>query len=73
MRNNIRFQCIGELDRLPAVVRQVVLQNLEATADNTGMVLTFALSYGGRQEITHMAREVARQVKLGHAGRGRSR
>lgn len=65
MRNNIRFQCIGDLDRLPSLVRDVVLDTVEATAGNTGMILTFALSYGGRQEITLMAKEIARQVKEG--------
>jgi undecaprenyl diphosphate synthase len=64
MRNNIRFQTIGQLSRLPAEVRQIVLETVEETAGNTGMVLTFALSYGGRQEITEMVREVVRQVKL---------
>jgi undecaprenyl diphosphate synthase len=65
MSNNIRFQCIGELGRLPPAVRDVVIETIELTAGNTGMVLTFALSYGGRQEITEMARELVRQVKLG--------
>ena len=65
MRNNIRFQCIGEIERLPAVVRDVVLDTVELTAENSGMILTFALSYGGRQEITHMARELVRQTKMG--------
>lgn len=65
MRNNIRFQYIGEVERLPATVRDVVLDTVEATSANTGMILTFALSYGGRQEIAQMAREVARQAKLG--------
>jgi len=65
MEQNIRFQCIGELARMPIAVREVVLQTIDETANNTGMVLTFALSYGGRQEITLMARELARQVKLG--------
>jgi undecaprenyl diphosphate synthase len=35
------------------------------TSSNTGMILTFALSYGGRQEIAQMARELVRQAKLG--------
>jgi undecaprenyl diphosphate synthase len=65
MRNNIRFQCIGDLNRLPPTVREVALETIRATADNTGMILTFALSYGGRQEITQMARELVRQAKLG--------
>ena len=65
MRNNIRFQSIGDLERLPANVRQVVLDTVEMTKDNTGMVLAFALSYGGRQEIAQMARELVRQAKAG--------
>lgn len=66
MRNNIRFQCIGDISRLPASVRQVVHQTIELTESNTGMVLAFALSYGGRQEITEMARELVRQAKVGN-------
>jgi undecaprenyl diphosphate synthase len=62
---NIRFQCIGQMERLPGPVREAVMQTIQDTSQCTGMVLTFALSYGGRQEITQMAREVARQVKLG--------
>ncbi len=65
MRNNIRFQCIGEIARLPETVREVVLDTIESTTENTGMVLTFAISYGGRQEITQVARELVRQAKLG--------
>lgn len=66
MEQNIRFQVIGEVARLPLAVREVVVSTVEETSANTGMTLTFALSYGGRQEITHMAREIARQVKMGH-------
>lgn len=65
MRQNIRFQTIGDLDRLPGEVRDVVRTTVARTAGNTGMLLTFALSYGGRQEITGMAREVARRVAAG--------
>lgn len=65
MNNDIRFQCIGDVDRLPAPVKKAVTDTLEMTAQNSGMVLTFALSYGGRQELTLMARELVRQAKLG--------
>lgn len=66
VEKNVRFQCIGQLDRLPASVRKVVDSVIEETSQNTGMNLTFALSYGGRQEITEMAREIARQVAQGN-------
>ena len=65
VRKNIRFQCIGDIQRLPKAVRDTVIETVERTSGNTGMVLTFALSYGGRQEITQMAQEIARQVQLG--------
>lgn len=65
VEKNVRFQCIGDLARLPEPVRLAAQQVMEETSQNTGMKLTFALSYGGRQEITQMAREVARQVQLG--------
>jgi undecaprenyl diphosphate synthase len=65
MRNNIRFQVIGEPDRLPAGVQEIVQETIDITAGNTGMILTFALSYGGRQEITEMVKEAARQVAEG--------
>lgn len=65
MSNNIRFRAIGELSRLPKFVSDEVFKTIDMTANNTGMSLTFALSYGGRQEITTMAQEVAK-LALSH-------
>jgi undecaprenyl diphosphate synthase len=65
MEQNIRFRCIGELSRMPRSVQEVVQDIVTETANNTGMVLTFALSYGGRQEITQMAKELARRLTSG--------
>lgn len=59
IKNKIRFQAIGELDRLPASVRAEVEETVRATAECTGMTLTFALSYGGRQEILMAAKALA--------------
>jgi undecaprenyl diphosphate synthase len=65
IQNNIRFAVIGDLARLPASVRNEVLATMAETEKNTGMVLTFALSYGGRQEITAAVRAIADDVKNG--------
>lgn len=65
MKNNIRFQTIGDVRRLPPQVQDIVRETIEVTGNNTGMILTFALSYGGRQELTEMVKEVARQVSAG--------
>ncbi|MCB0356865.1 MAG: isoprenyl transferase [Bdellovibrionales bacterium] len=62
VKNNIQFQTIGQLDRLPQTVRNEVLKTLEATKACTGMKLTFALSFGGRQEITLAAKKFAKAV-----------
>lgn len=65
MKNNIRFSCIGQLDRLPASAVAEITKTIEATKNNTGLNLYFALSYGGRQEIVNAAKMFARDVQLG--------
>tara|TARA_Y100000766_G_scaffold125012_1_gene107437 strand:+ start:1134 stop:1820 length:687 start_codon:yes stop_codon:yes gene_type:complete len=51
MRNNIRFNIVGRLEEIPEETRDWVLSTIEKTKNNTGLVLTLALNYGGRQEI----------------------
>jgi len=65
MEKNVRFRVIGDLGRVPAFVRAEALSTAEATANNTGMVLTFALSYGGRQELVQVTKAIAEKVKAG--------
>jgi undecaprenyl diphosphate synthase len=50
-RNNIRMRFLGRPDDLPDGVRKDTREAMEATAGNTGMVLSIALNYGGRAEI----------------------
>lgn len=66
MKNNIRFRVIGDLQRLPSPVQEVLRQTTDLTKDNTGMTLVFALSYGGRQEMREAVQKIARQVQLGN-------
>jgi undecaprenyl diphosphate synthase len=49
--NSIRFRTIGRIERLPDSVQTWIQKALSETADNTGMILNLALSYGGRGEI----------------------
>ncbi len=65
--NNIQFHCIGQIDRLPAFAQDEIKKTILETRDNTGMKLFFALSYGGRQEIVHAARQFAEKVQSGLA------
>ena len=57
-RQNIRFQAIGRLDALAPVVRKEIDRATQHTQNNTGMVLSIALNYGGRAEIVDACRAV---------------
>jgi undecaprenyl diphosphate synthase len=59
MENGIRLHAIGELDRLPSRVRDPLEELRKDSAKHDKMILTLALSYGGREEIIAMARRIA--------------
>jgi undecaprenyl diphosphate synthase len=61
MENGIRLHAIGELDRLPPRVREPLEELRRDSAHHDKMVLTLALSYGGREEIVAMARRIAEE------------
>ncbi|MGE0868010.1 MAG: polyprenyl diphosphate synthase [Kofleriaceae bacterium] len=63
--NQIRLQAIGDVERLPSLVKQPLDELSSASRENRGMTLTLALSYGGRESITRAAREAARDVLAG--------
>ena len=51
IRKNVQVRLTGDAARLPRKVRKAVEDGREATRDNTGMILNFALNYGSRTEI----------------------
>jgi len=61
--NNIRLYAIGQIERLPKNVRQVLYKAMTLTKKNDGMILNLALSYGGRAEIVKMVKEIAIKAK----------
>jgi undecaprenyl diphosphate synthase len=63
--HGIRLNAIGNLGRLPALVRAVLDPLRRESECNGDMVLTLALSYGGREEIAYAARELAKAVAAG--------
>ncbi len=63
--NNIRVNTIGDKEALPPLARREMDEAMEITAKNTGMTLTLALSYSGRQEIVEAARTIAKKVSKG--------
>ncbi len=65
MQKNIRYNIIGNRSELPDDVNQTLDEAIRITSGNTGMVLTLALSYGGRQELSRAAARAARDVQAG--------
>ena len=65
MKNGIKLQAIGKLDLLPISAQRELQVVKDATAGNSTLVLTLALSYGSRQEILQATKTLAREVQLG--------
>lgn len=65
MRQGVRIKVIGHTTDLPAGVWQKMEKLIRETADNTGVTLILALSYGARWEILRAARLLAEEY---HAG-----
>lgn len=49
--NDVRFGVIGDLGGLPEKTRNVLSGLKDSTSGNSGMTLTIAVNYGGRDEI----------------------
>lgn len=65
MDRGIRLKVIGEASRLPLEARRVLEETVARTRDNRDMVLTLALSYGGRNELVRAARHLAGEALAG--------
>jgi len=65
MRKNIRYNVIGNRSELPDDVNQTLDEAIATTSGNSGMVLTLALSYGGRQELTLTAKRIFQEILAG--------
>ena len=70
MDNGIRLRAIGELDLLPPSPKKALLDLIEASSSNEKMTLCLALSYGGHEEIAHMARALASKAARGEINPG---
>lgn len=61
--NNIRLNCIGNLDLLPQSAQKKLKEVIDATKGNSRMILTLALSYGSREEIINTVKIISDKVK----------
>lgn len=59
----VRVRVIGQRERLPARVADAVEALEVSTADHDGMLLTIALAYGGREEISDAVKDMLREAR----------
>lgn len=65
MEAHIKVTMIGSSEKLPKKTRQVMEKAIEESKNNTGMILNFAVNYGGRSELVEAAKAMAEDVAAG--------
>lgn len=65
MKENVRLSTIGDTQKLPPAARDLLLETIELTKQNTGLNLNFALSYGSRSEILNAVKNLAKDYAMG--------
>ena len=58
MQNNVIFNVIGDINKLDIITRKKLSDVVKMTSSNSGLKLTLAISYGGRQEIVNAINEL---------------
>jgi undecaprenyl diphosphate synthase len=62
-KNNIKLNCIGNIDLLPLKTKNELLEVIDKTQFNDRMTLTIALSYGSREELLNAVKKISYKVK----------
>ena len=56
--NNVKMNYIGNLNQLNQNLQNILNDSIETTKNNTGVVLTVAINYGARDEITNAIKNI---------------
>ena len=70
MEKNIRIMMIGEMEQIPKETAKILQRAIDKTADNTGMILNFAMNYGSQREMLLAINKYAKDVLTGKAELG---
>ena len=63
LQNRIKLNVIGNISQLPEVVQNELEYVMKQTQNNREMTLTLALSYGGREELANVLKQLVIKVK----------
>ena len=61
-RKNVKINAIGNIISLPKNAQKILAHVIDETKNNTKITLTFALSYGSREEIVNAIRNISKKV-----------
>ena len=63
LKNNVKLNAIGDIAGLPAKSQRELMDTIDETSGNTGLVLTLALNYSGRWDILSAVKQYAAAVQ----------
>ncbi len=63
LQNRIKLNVIGSISQLPVIVQNELEYVMKQTQNNSEMTLTLALSYGGREELVNVIKQLVIKVK----------
>ncbi|MCT4139125.1 isoprenyl transferase [Elizabethkingia anophelis] len=61
----LRLKVIGDISKMPEMVREQLQNVMDLTKDNKGGTLVLALNYGSQDEIIHAVKSIAKDAKDG--------
>lgn len=61
-RNNVKILTIGDISKLPNACIEELDRAKKETKDNTGLVMSLALNYGGRNDLVNAVRNISQEV-----------
>ncbi|MDU5107824.1 isoprenyl transferase [Clostridium sp.] len=65
-KNEVVIRVLGDVKKLPKDAQKEILEAIDVTKNNKGIVLNIAFNYGGRDEIVRATKLVAKEVKNGN-------
>lgn len=63
IKRNIKILISGNIANLPAPTKKVLINAVEATKNNDGIIVNFAFNYGGRGDILQAVQKVIQEVQ----------
>ncbi|PAD37034.1 isoprenyl transferase [Terribacillus saccharophilus] len=62
IEENVKVQTIGDFEGLPSFTKEAIKEAMEQTKHNDGLILNFALNYGGRYELVHAVQSMMQDI-----------